>query len=159
ETKIFCHLERAVVRQHHATATYPDAARMRRNLAHQDLRAGAGKVGHIMMLRHPVALVAHGLCSHGQRNGFPQGISRRAPFTYRRLTGNTQVKRLLHFSSPLPRSPLWAYPRLGPRQTGRATVLVTPFLRERLAHRHALIERYLGAARWDEAAIYPMWPA
>ena len=47
--------ERAVVRQHHATAPYPDASRRGSDCGDQDFGRGAGEHRRAVMLGHPVA--------------------------------------------------------------------------------------------------------
>src|SRR5712691_3569359 len=129
------------------------------DLAHQNLRAGASKIGHIMMLCHPVAFVAHRLCSHGQCDGLPQGVSRRAPFAHRRLIDNTKVQYLLHLPLPLassPLCPLRTHPGLGPRQARCAAVPVAALLREWLPDSDTVVEGHLRPARRDKTTVYPM---
>src|SRR5215831_14399584 len=195
---------------------------MRRDLAHENLWARASKIGYIMMLRHPVALVAHGFCGHGQRNRLPQRVSRRAPGAHGRLIDDPKMQRCFHLClplwrdcvgagpagpfpatasaqgrliqggpfpasataegaqfnvppfpatasaegrqfngapSPLPRLavfPLWTYPGLRPRQTGRAAVLVPTLLREWLPDSDALVEGHLRPTRWDKTTVHTM---
>src|SRR5215831_20597495 len=163
---------------------------MRRDLAHENLWARASKIGHIMMLRHPVTLVAHGFCGHGQRNRLPQRVSRRAPGAHGRLIDHPKMQRCFHLCLPLWRDrvgagpagpfpasataegtqfnvppsrsprlavfPLWTYPGLRPRQTGRAAVLVPTLLREWLPDSDALVEGHLRPTRWDKTTVHTM---
>src|SRR5882762_9399939 len=147
---------------------------MRRDLADENLRARAGKIGRIMMLRHPVALVAHCFCGHGQRNRLPQRVSRGAPDTHWRLIDNPKMQCCFHLRLPLwrdcvgagpsgpsrsprlPVFPLWTHPGLRPRQTGRAAVLVPTLLREWLPDSDALVQGHLGPTRWDKTTVHAM---
>src|SRR5437870_1064178 len=135
---------------------------MRRNLAYQNLWARASKIRHIMMLRYPVALVAHCFCGYGQRNRLPQRVSRRAPGAHGRLIDNPKMQRCFHLRLPFSRSPrlpvfsLWTYPGLRPRQTGRAAILVPTLLREWLPDSDTLVEGHLRPTRWDKTTVHAM---
>ena len=56
--KLLGHLERRVVRKHHARAADADAARRRRDGRHQYLGRGADDAVAVVMLGHPVAVIA-----------------------------------------------------------------------------------------------------
>src|SRR2546426_9085224 len=135
---------------------------MRRDLAYENLWARASKIGHIMMLRHTVALVAHCFCGHGQRNRLAQRISRRAPGAHGRLIDNPKMQRCFHLRLPLSHSPrlpifpLRTHPGLRPRQTGRAAVLVPTLLREWLPDSDTLVEGHLRPTRWDKTTVHAM---
>ena len=88
--EIFRHLQGAVVGEHHTAAAHADGAGVGGHLAHQHFRAGAGKVGQVVVLGQPVAVVAQSFHGHRQPDGFPQGITRGAPGSDGRLVHNAE---------------------------------------------------------------------
>ena len=84
------HLERAVVRQHHAAAADADARRRGGDLRDQDLRRRAREHRRAVMLRDPVALVAERLGVAREIDRVAQRVGARRPLRDRRLVENAQ---------------------------------------------------------------------
>jgi hypothetical protein len=79
------HLERAVVRQHHAARADPDAARHRGHLGDQHLGARPREAGGRVVLGQPVAVIAPAVRGPRQLEGLVDGVGRSAPAAHRRL--------------------------------------------------------------------------
>jgi hypothetical protein len=87
------HLERAVVREHHATRAHPDVTRHRGHLGDQHLGAGPGQAGRGVMLGQPVPMVAPALRRAGELEGLVDGVRGRASAAHRRLVEDPDAHR------------------------------------------------------------------
>ena len=87
------HLERAVVREHHAAAPDADPLRRGRERPDQRLRARA-REGQPVVLGHPVAVVAEPVGVAGEVERVVQGVGARRPFGHRRLVENREKHRV-----------------------------------------------------------------
>ena len=92
QAKGFGDFQGAVVGQHNAAAAHPDGFGVGRHRANEGFRAGAGKVGQVVMFGQPVAAIAQGFDGDGQVKGVPQGIGRRLAGPHRRLVDHAQSK-------------------------------------------------------------------
>ncbi len=73
DAELLGHLERAVVRQHHAARADADRRRARRQVRDEDLGSASGEPGRRMVLRHPVAAVAEPLGELNQLHAVREG--------------------------------------------------------------------------------------
>ena len=82
------HLQRAVVRQHHAAAAHANRLRGRRDRADEHLRRRACQRRRGVVLRQPVALVAERLRVAGEVDGVRERLSARGALGDRGLVQN-----------------------------------------------------------------------
>ncbi len=66
-----------MIGQHDAAGSHPDLFRAARDIADHHRGGGTGNAHHVVMLGHPVALVAQALHMPGEVARVPEGIGRR----------------------------------------------------------------------------------
>ena len=86
------HLQRRVVRQHHARAADADALRRRRDRRHQHLGRGADDAVAVVMLGHPVAVIAQRIAMARQRQRLADRIRLRPAVDRGRLIEHRQLQ-------------------------------------------------------------------
>jgi hypothetical protein len=91
--KVLGDLQRAVVREHHATGAHTDAGRLRGHLADEDFRRGAGEAAAGMVLGEPVAVIAEAVGGARELERVVHGVRGRAAGRNRRLIEDAQKER------------------------------------------------------------------
>ena len=97
--KLLGHLERRVMRQHHARAADADALGAGGNGRHQDFRGAAHDAGVAVVLTHPKAVVAPSFGLFGQRQSLENGGVLPAPFGGSRLVKDGKFQAHVVFVS------------------------------------------------------------
>src|SRR5690242_2562274 len=100
--EVLRHLERAVVRQHHAAAAHADARGGGSDRPDPHLRAGARETGGGVVLSHPVALIAERLGVAGEVDRVVQRVRAGRPLRDRRLGDYAEPERHAQASTPAP---------------------------------------------------------
>ena len=99
--KIFRHLIRAVMLQHHPARTHPDPRSTRQQMRHQHLRRRPHHPPRPMMLRHPKPVIPPLLRLPRQMHRPPQSLRRRLQPMHRALIQDPNFQR----QNPRPISP------------------------------------------------------